>query len=308
MFTSLILFCIGVLLLVKGADYFVGGGAGLAARFGVSTTVIGFTVIAFGTSLPEFVVNMNAAIIDTPGIALGNVLGSNIANIALVLALCALLRPDILSGGDVRGIVSQTRLMLAATALFLLLSLRGTIDLPAGIVMLVAFILILRHLWKKGAEQRSKTMVSHGRLDIIRMAVGAAGVVAGSYLVVQSAVAIAEALAIPAFVIGMTMVAIGTSLPELATSLVAVLRNQAGISAGNILGSNIFNILFVMGCGALIRSIPVISMNDVIVTALFSAGVVPLFLPHRNLTRAWGGLLLVAYCIYILHLSGAAGF
>ncbi|QYZ79120.1 calcium/sodium antiporter [Methanofollis formosanus] len=296
-----IIFIIGIVLLVKGADYFVGGGSGLAARFGVSAATIGFTVIAFGTSLPEFVVSVNAIIANDSGIALGNVLGSNIANIALVLALCAIINPKIVGSRATAGMMlRETGLMLAATVVFLLLAMRGVFDVWAGAAMLVAFVVILALLWRGGGAQNDEGEVrSHGRRDIALTIGGLVAVAIGAQLVVDTSVAIATSLGVPTFIIGLSMVAIGTSLPELATSLVAILRNEGGISVGNILGSNIFNLLFVMGVGALISPVLIGNFTDVLVTAAFSAAVIPLFLLGDRLTRVWAAGLLGAYVLYI---------
>ncbi|MBP2146573.1 cation:H+ antiporter [Methanofollis sp. W23] len=306
MIIEAIIFIVGIILLVKGADYFVGGGSGLAARFGVSVATIGFTVIAFGTSLPEFVVSINAIIANDGGIALGNVLGSNIANIALVLALCAVINPKIVGSRATSGLmVRETGLMLAATVLFLLLAMRGTLDMLAGGVMLIAFVAILTVLWRSGgAESDSEEVESHGRKDIALTIGGLIAVIIGAQLVVDTSVAIATSLGVPTFIIGLSMVAIGTSLPELATSLVAIMKGEGGISVGNILGSNIFNLLLVMGVGALISPILIGSLTDVLVTLAFSAAVIPLFLFGDRLTRVWGAGLLVAYALYIASIFG----
>jgi cation:H+ antiporter len=305
MIISALLFIIGLALLVKGADYFVDGGSGLATRYGVSPTTIGFTVIAFGTSLPEWVVSINAIIISKPDIALGNVVGSNIANIALVLGLCAFLKPAV-AGYDRetgKALHHETALMIAATFVFVLLSLRGSIDLGAGIVLLVSFILILRSLWKTG-KTNGEPITSHGQKDWILTIGGLVAVVAGAQLVLESAVTLAEFLGIPAFVIGLSMVALGTSLPELVTSVVAILKGNAGISVGNILGSNIFNILFVLGSGALIRPVPIPGLIDIGIMALFSLATVPLFAARDRFTRYIAVLLLLGYGAYMAWLFG----
>ncbi|QSZ67164.1 calcium/sodium antiporter [Methanofollis aquaemaris] len=302
MIIEAIIFIIGIILLVKGADYFVGGGSGLAARFGVSAATIGFTVIAFGTSLPEFVVSVNAIISHDGGIALGNVLGSNIANIALVLALCAIINPKIVGSRATAGLMlRETWLMLAATVLFLLLAMRGAFDVWAGAAMLIAFVAILAVLWRGGgaAAGAEGEVRSHGRRDIILTLGGLLAVIIGAQLVVDTAVKIAGALGVPTFIIGLSIVAIGTSLPELATSIVAIMKNEGGISVGNILGSNIFNLLFVMGVGALISPVLIGSLTDVLITAAFSAAVIPLFLLGDRMTRLWAAGLLAAYALYI---------
>lgn len=302
MILECILFLAGIALLIKGADLFVGGGSGLAAKFGVSPAIIGFTVIAFGTSLPEFVVSVNAIVADDTGIALGNVLGSNIANIALVLALCAFIKPALVGGGVAH--LRETMLMLAATGLFCLCALRGVLDLPAGLVMLGGFAAIMIVLARSGGVTGGDGIRSHGRRDILLTVGGLAAVVIGAELVIDGAVAIAGFLNIPTFVIGLSIVAVGTSLPELATSLVAIMKGEEGISVGNLLGSNIFNLLFVMGIGALIRPVPVENFTDTLITAAFSVAVIPLFLGGDRFTRAWAVGLLAAYAAYIAFIFG----
>ncbi|MDD3622580.1 MAG: calcium/sodium antiporter [Methanofollis sp.] len=306
MIIEAIIFIVGIILLVKGADYFVGGGSGLAARFGVSVATIGFTIIAFGTSLPEFVVSINAIIANDSGIALGNVLGSNIANIALVLALCAIINPKIVGSKETSGLMlKETGMMIAATVLFFLLAMRGTLDIWAGVVMLIAFAAILAVLWRSGGtEADDGEVTSHGRRDIVLTIGGLVAVIIGAQLVVDTSVAIATSLGVPTFIIGLSMVAIGTSLPELATSLVAIMKGEGGISVGNILGSNIFNLLLVMGVGALISPILIGSLTDVLITLAFSVAVIPLFLFGDRLTRVWGAGLLVAYALYMLLIFG----
>ncbi|WOF16849.1 calcium/sodium antiporter [Methanoplanus sp. FWC-SCC4] len=302
MISEIFLFVLGLVLLVKGADYFVEGGGGLASRYGVSPTTIGITVIAFGTSLPEFVVSINAVATGNQGIALGNILGSNIANIALVLALCALIKPVMFSGKLSRGnVLTEMVLMLFATAVFSILALRGTLDILAGIVFLIFFSAILIYLWKSGAVNNEK-IESHGKADYIFIAGGLLGVTIGSQFLLNSAVSIATFLGIPAFVIGMSMVAIGTSLPELATSLVAILKDQGGISVGNILGSNIFNLLLVLGTGALIRPLEIPGITDVLIMAGFSVAAIALFYKSKKGTRFFAAMLLAAYFAYMGYL------
>jgi cation:H+ antiporter len=310
MVIPLLLFCIGLLLLVKGADYFVEGGGGLAARFGVSPTTIGFTVIAFGTSLPEFVVSINAAASGNPEIALGNILGSNIANIALVLALCAAIKPRVIctccvspSPAKPGVIMHEISLMLIATAVFVLVAARGVIDIYAAVVLLVAFLFIIRFLLKNNRVDKEE-ITTHGKMDYLYTLGGLISVAIGSQLVLEGAVEIAEMFGIPSFVIGLSMVAVGTSLPELATSVVAIIKGSGGISVGNLLGSNIFNLLFVLGCGGLVAPIPIPGLNDVFIVGLFSLAVIPLFMGKELLTRVWALCLLGGYAVYMALLFG----
>lgn len=298
------LFCVGVALLLKGADYFVEGGGGLARRFGVSQITIGFTVIAFGTSLPEFVVSIHAILIDSPDVALGNVVGSNIANIALVLALCALINPAVLGWETFsRFVRRETIFMLGATALFVLLALRGSFDAVSGVIFLVAFFMILHKLWTNGRIE-SEEISSHGSLDYLYTLGGLIAVIIGSVLVIDNAIIIAELFGIPAFVIGLSIVAVGTSLPELATSLVAIMKGRGGISVGNIIGSNIFNLLFVIGCGSLIRPIIVPEIFDILIMGAFSVCALAFFTRSDQFTRGWALVLISLYGIYIAALFG----
>ena len=301
---AVLMFVFGMGLLVKGADFFVKGGGGLAARYGVSSATIGFTVIAFGTSLPEFVVSVNAVISGNSAVALGNALGSNIANIALVLALCAIISPAMfMCGPSGKGrIENETVLMIIATVFFALLALTGELTRISGVLMLAGFCVILYITWKKLGNEPEERIEVHGKMDWVLTAGGLVAVIIGSQLVLDGAITIAEAFGIPEFVIGMTIIAIGTSLPELATSLVAILRGDLGISAGNLMGSNIFNLLLVLGTGALIRPIPIPAYTDVIVVVLFSLAVIPIVRSKPRFIRAWASFLVVAYLVYMIAL------
>ncbi|MCM2465536.1 calcium/sodium antiporter [Methanoculleus oceani] len=294
-------FVVGILLLIKGADFFVGGGSGLAVRYRVSPALIGFTVIAFGTSLPELVVNLQAAAAAEPDLALGNIVGSTVANIALVLAVVAVVNPEALQEGT-HG-MRQVAVMLAAVVAFALLALRGVFDLPAGITMLGAFALTMAVLWRQGVVTE-ETFESRGIRDVLLTGGGLIAVILGSWLLVESATRIAVAFGISPFVIGVSMVAVGTSLPELATSLTAAVRGAGAISVGNIVGSNTFNVLFVMGCAAIVLPIPVGSYADVFVMLGFAVAILPFFSSRVQVRRGWGLVMLLAYAGYIGLLFG----
>lgn len=296
-------FIIGIILLIKGADIFVGGGSGLAARYRVSPALIGFTVIAFGTSFPELVVNLRAAAAGAPGLALGNIIGSTIANIALVLAVAAIINPGAIRDRHMVQGTGQIAMMLAAAVSFALLGLRGVFDLTAGITMLSIFALTMMVMWRQGVAAE-ETFESHGGRDFLLTGGGLVAVILGAVLLVDSATRIAVAYGISPFVIGVSMVAVGTSLPELATSLVAALRGAGGISVGNVVGSNTFNLLFVMGCAALIRPIPVGSYADILAMLGFSIAILPFFSSRVRLRRWWGFAMLFAYAGYIGLLFG----
>ncbi|NLZ30532.1 MAG: sodium:calcium antiporter, partial [Methanomicrobiales archaeon] len=259
------------------------------------------TIIAFGTSLPEFVVSTDAAATGNTAIALGNVLGSNIANIALILALCTLIRPDMIaaSGTSRPALIQNTVLMLGATAVFALFAARGTLDALAGVVFLILFAGILIISVRTGREETDVDIRSRGWADALYIVLGLIAVIIGARLVVESAVVIAEGFGIPAFVIGVSIVAVGTSLPELATSLVAALRGEGAISVGNILGSNIFNLLLVLGVSLLLAPVAIGSWVDIITVVLFTVAILPLLFARPALVRGWSVILLIGYATYI---------
>jgi len=300
-----LLFAAGLVLLLKGADVAVRGAEGLAVRFGVSAATIGLTVVAFGTSLPEFFVTTEAFATGNMEIGLANIVGSNIANIGLILAICVLVSPGLTSSVRLRPrFLKDSLLMLAATLLFAVFSLRGVFDWITGIVFLLSFAGFLVYTRNHSREETS-TESSVVRYPLLQTAAGLLAVLLGSHLLIISAVGMAELFSIPPYVIGISLVAVGTSLPEFATSVVALLKKSPAISVGNIVGSNIFNILFILGANALVFTIPSPGFSDVLVMTGFAAGIFGLYLGRRWLTRAWALVLLVAYGIFIAVLYGA---
>lgn len=301
MILTAITFIIGIALLIKGAGLFVDGGSGLALRYSISPALIGSTIIAFGTSLPELVVSTDAAATGNTAIALGNVLGSNIANIALILALCTLIRPDMVaaSGTSRPALIQNTMLMFGATAIFALFASRGTLGTLAGVVFLILFAGILIIFVRTGREEAGADIRSRGWTDALYIILGLIAVVIGARLVVESAIVIAEGFGVPAFVIGVSIVAVGTSLPELATSLVAALHGEGAISVGNILGSNIFNLLLVLGVSLLLAPVAIGSWVDIIAVVFFTVAILPLLFARPALVRGWSVILLIGYGAYI---------
>lgn len=302
MIIPLLLFAIGLILLLKGADITVGGARSLASRFGISPALIGLTVVAFGTSLPELVVTSEAFRGGNFDIGMGNLIGSNIANIALILGLYGLLQPG--SAGNYsrqRGFLYYTALMLLATATFVLLSLKGTFDIFSGILMLTLFSIILVLLWRTGNIMEMSSP-EQSRYPLLFTAVGIAAVIIGAHLLLTGVVEIAEIFSIPPVVIGLSMIAIGTSLPELATTIVAAYRNSPGIAVGNILGSNIFNLLFVLGLNALFIPIPSPEPKSISLLLLITIAILPLFSSRRLVARIWGAVLVCSYLGYIISL------
>jgi cation:H+ antiporter len=209
------------------------------------------------------------------------------------------------SGASRSSLVRHTMLMLAATAAFALFAIRGTLDIVAGTVFLLLFVAILVILLRERREEGEVEIRSHGWADALYIGLGLVAVIVGAQLVVDGAVTLAEAFGIPAFVIGVSVVAVGTSLPELATSFVAAVRDEGSISIGNILGSNIFNLLLVLGISLLLAPATIGSPVDIIVVVLFSVAILPLLFARPSVVRGWSALLLLAYAAYIAWSFGA---
>jgi len=261
--SQLALAVVGFLLLVGGAEALVRGGARLARHLGISPVVIGLTVVAIGTSAPELVVSLNAAARGRPDLAMGNVVGSNLANIGLILGISGLLRPLPVA---LRLLKMEMPALVAATLVFLALCLDHTLSRANGALLSMGVVLlILMNL--RGARREQPEVVEefdtafaedNGVLrDALWVTAGLVALAVGGNLLVDAATAIARALGVSELIIGLTLVAVGTSLPELATAVVAVLRSEVDIAVGNVVGSNLFNLLAVAGSTAVITPIPV---------------------------------------------------
>ncbi len=315
------LLCIlGFALLYYGAEWLVKGSSALARSFGVTPLVIGLTVVAFGTSAPELVVSVLASLADKSMIAVGNVVGSNICNIALVLGASALFQPIVTQPSVVRRDIP---IMLAVSLLLGLFTVDSVLGRAEGMALFAG--IIAYTLFNYGQARRSRagvlveaTMAESipdvsvgGRPRMLLLIVaGVAGVVVGAQLVVDSAEVIMRALGVSEKFIGLTVVAFGTSLPELATSVVAAVRKELDISIGNLVGSNVFNIMSVLGVAALVRPIPIPDGGfwgsglwlDYLV--MFGTSLLPLILMRRTNTvsRSGGVLLLACYFCYLGYL------
>jgi cation:H+ antiporter len=298
------MFFIGLILLVKGGDFLVRGAESLAVRMGVSPTTIGLTVVAFGTSLPELVVSTEAYWLGDYAIGTGNLVGSNIVNIGLILALGYILMPSSGSVPESRSrLLVNTLLTLGAALVFALLSLRGFFDGLSGTVFLVIFSGMLFLMWRSG-EEPDPLSDFHTRHPFALTVAGLAMVFLGAHLLLSGAVEIAEIFAVPQAVIGLSLVAAGTALPELATTIVATVKKSHGVAVGNLLGSNIFNLLLIPGINSLFFTIPAANPGDLLVMIGFTLAIFPFFIRNNLVRQIWGGLLLVAYLLYILHLYG----
>ncbi len=312
------LLTLGLTLLVLGGRGLVAGASQLATAFGVSEVVIGLTVVAFGTSAPELAVNGLAAVRGNAAIAFGNVIGSNIANLALVVGSAAALRPLLIESIIVSREIPMMLLATAAAVILGLDRIRGvaeSYDRSDGLMFLLLFSVFLYYSAAEiVAKRRADPIVRaaehvHRRMiwDIGRPGLLTAGgfavLLVGAQLTVSSAVALAEAFQVPRPVIGLTLVAFGTSLPELATSLIATWRGQTSLAIGNVVGSNIFNLLFILGITACIRNVEVPFPRggaDLLSLAGFSLVFLPLSWTSGGRIQRWQGASLVfAYLAYI---------
>jgi cation:H+ antiporter len=298
----------GVALLYWGAHLLVRGASRLAGSFGVAPAVIGLTVVAFGTSLPELVVSVTAAFRGNADIALGNVVGSNIANVGLILGLGACIRATRVEFTLLRR---EVPMGFGAVALVVLLSSDGVLGRADGLVLLAGFcgflywsVMVERQAADEVQEVYQQTLAGRSRRvgDFLWVLCGLTGVLLGGHWLVEGGVAIAAALGVPAVVIGLTVVAVGTSLPELAASVVAVARGEHDIGVGNVLGSNLFNLLGILGVAALCDPIPVPGTFFRVqypVLAAFTVALLPIMATGLGISRAEGGLLLGSYGAYV---------
>lgn len=312
---TVLLFIAGGLLLVVGAEALVRGASRLALTFGISPLVVGLTVVAFGTSAPELAVSVGAGLGGQASIALGNVIGSNIFNVLLILGISALVAPLVVA---VRLIRREVPLMIGLSILTLLFALDGAISRLDGILFfsgIIAYTVLLVRESRRDGQTRldnsGDTVVveapsSQTWKNILLIITGLAVLVLGADFLVVSASSIATALGMSDLVIGLTVVAAGTSLPELATSVIAAIRGERDIAVGNIIGSNIFNILGVLGATSMITgSIDVpqgILTFDLPVMIAVSIAVLPILFSNLQISRWEGFIFVLYYVFYTVHL------
>lgn len=302
---QLLLLAVGFVMLVKGADAFVEGAAGIAEKFGIPQLVIGLTIVAMGTSAPEAAVSITAALKGNAAITIGNVVGSNILNVLVILGITSVIVSVAVAPSTVR---IEIPYMLVITLLLLVLGLSGNkIVFWEGVILWAAFLLYLGYLFymaKKNRQVEEETEKKPLWKLLLYTVLGLVFVVWGSDVTVNSATAIAKAVGMSERFIGLTIVALGTSLPELFTSVSAALKGKADIAIGNIVGSNIFNILFVVGTTALIT--PVVFESGFVIDTLIagSAGILLWLCVCREhkLKRRGGVMMLVGYAAYFCYL------
>lgn len=303
-FMQLLLLAAGFLMLVKGADWFVDGTAGIAGKFGIPQLVIGLTIVAMGTSAPEAAVSITAALQDNAGITIGNIVGSNILNILIILGITSVI---ITLSIQISTIRYEIPYMIFITAVLLLMGFTDSCVTPVeGLVLWGLFILYLLYLLRlaKGRTEQVNTAGRSVPRLLISAAVGGGMIVAGSHITVDSATAIARIIGLSERFIGLTIVALGTSLPELVTSVTAARKGNADIAVGNIVGSNIFNILFVIGTTALITPVTFESkfLIDTVIAIFTGAFLWISVFRTKRLTRPWGLAMLLGYGAYFVYL------
>ena len=299
-----------MILLVAGAEALVRGSANIALRAGISTLIVGLTIVAFGTSAPELAVSVRSITSDLSGLALGNVIGSNIANIGLILGITALINPLRITRQLLRNQIPQ---MIAASLLLWILLLDNSLDFFDGMILTTALLAFLVYNFRQASAETQDqdipiaapdfSLIARGiPFDIVLVIVGMALLVYGSNIFVSNAVTIARAVGVSEAVIGLTLVAIGTSMPELATCSIAAFRKQTDIALGNIIGSNLFNILGILGITSLIAPIngDQISSQDFIFLMLFALILYPMARSGMNINRTEGAFLLSGYLVFLV--------
>lgn len=302
---AFLLFFAGLLLLYYGAEYLVSASARLALVLGIRPLVIGMTVVAFATSMPEMMVSLLAALRGSADIATGNIIGSNIANIGLILGTAALMSPMAVGRQTLR---MEIPFMIGASVLLYVFALDGRLGFLDGLILFLLLLVFLVWCVKTSRipdVQADKDLSGSRRKDLFFIAVGIVGLGVGAELMVRSAVTIARGFGVSELIIGLSVVALGTSLPELAASVFSAWRGEMDLSIGNVIGSNIFNILFVLGICPMVTPFivaPSVLRVEFPVMLLFSAALLALAAHRRFLGRGKGGILLAGYFVFIASL------
>lgn len=311
-----ILLIIGFVLLIKGADYFVEGASNIAVKLKVSPLLVGLTIVAFGTSSPEATISILAALEENAGMVLGNIVGSNIANIALVLGVTAMIAPLTVKSETIRKEIPFA--LLGAVVLFILMAdvaLQGAVEniITRGdaFIILLFFVIFLYYVFEMAMKNRSEASAdvdadigSSWTKNIVITIAGLAAIIFGGELVVDSATEIALALGMSDTLVGLTIVAIGTSLPELITSVTAAVKKQGDMAIGNVVGSSIFNIFFVVGLTGTVAPLAVDSkiFTDTIIMILLTVLLLIFSRTRYSIGRMEGVILVLSYAAYMVYI------
>lgn len=308
---QLLLLAVGFVLLVKGADFFVDGVSNIASHFGIPQIIIGLTIVAFGTSAPEAAVSITASIDEAGGVAVGNVIGSNIMNIWLILGISAVVSPMVVKKNTVRYEIPFT---IGISVVFLILGVAfNSLNRICGVILLLLLASFMVYLFLSAKKEMKQNKLSgeveekkkiNIPLTLLISVLGGAAVVFGANLSVDAATKLAQMCSISEDIIGLTIVAFGTSLPELVTSVIASKKGKNDIAIGNIVGSNIFNLLFVLGAASAIY--PLSFGKEFIIDSFVMIGAaITLWLftvKNKNLSRVGGAVMLAMYAVYFGYL------
>lgn len=320
MLKSILFLVIGFLLLVKGADFFVDGSSAIAKKLRIPSFVIGLTLVAFGTSAPELAVSLSAALKGSNDIAIGNVVGSNIFNLLVVLGLSAVIKPVSVEKGIIKkdyplslfaaillGVLSLDTILFKASSM--------TIGRMDGIILLIVFVFFMYTTLRAGFKHRAETSGQYSESEdsvadtsvvnsIIIMILGLAAIIIGGDISVEAAKDIARELGLSEALIGLTIVAIGTSLPELVTSVVAARKGESDIAVGNVIGSNIFNIFFILGTSATITPMNMSSsyLYDILTLIIITLATYLPITKTKKVPRGMGLIMVITYVIYTVYL------
>jgi cation:H+ antiporter len=299
-------FILGVILLWKGSDVLVEGTSKTAAQLGISTLIISTIIIGFGTSAPEFAVSVGAAIQKNSNISLGNIIGSCIANLLLVLGVASIVRPIKINKAVTKR---EYPIMLGATFVLLFSSFFGLLDTHhwlGGIFFLILFAIFIVYFIicaKNEKNINEKMVVGKTQKNILLMTLGIIGVITGAWVLINSSIIIAEYLGISIFIIAISIVAVGTSVPELVVSSMAAYKKESDIAVGNVLGSNVFNILLIIGFAALFIPLKAINYLDHLLILLGVTFVMfPILFTGNSISRKEGILMLVIYSVFIFYI------
>ena len=320
-FINFIFLIVGFVFLIKGADYFVVSSSSIARKFHVSPLIIGLTLVAFGTSLPELAVSFAASLTVAPGatadIAMGNVIGSNIVNITLILGLSAVVMPVMVKKSMNK---QEFPFLIGITVLISVLAIFFQADAQIArweaVILLLFFVYYLYLMFRgtKGEEFNQEIHIVDVKKAVILLVIGIAGVSIGGYLVTSGAEFLAIELLVKGFdinqskavtLVGLSIVALGTSLPELVTSVIAAKKGENEIALGNVVGSNIFNVLFILGLSGVVTPLGI--NNDVLIDTVLLIGItitaVVFSITHQKITKLEGWILVIIYAAYIIYIS-----
>jgi len=309
-----VLFVIGFIVLIKGADYLVEGASSIGKKLGLSSLFIGLTIVAFGTSAPELFVNLIASMKGSAGIAVGNILGSNISNILLILGISAVIYPLTVKTSTVFKEIPLS--LLAIVVLGILVNDQvidgnnfNILSRADGFILIIFFIIFLYYtvgVMREAEKQEIPVKQHKNYISWLMIAGGSIGLVLGGKWIVDGGILIANNLGLSEALVGLTIIAIGTSLPELATSAVAAYKKKTDIAIGNIIGSNIFNIFWVLGLSSIIRPIefsPALNFDILSVIIITILLLVALFVGKRRILQKWEGyIFIILYLVYIAFL------